>query len=862
MAVGPSSWEEPRGVRRKVSLARSGLVWELLWPRLVPLLGIVGLFLAAAHLDLFAGLEPWTHTAILVALALGLIGAVWWLFRRVHWPDRDNAARRLESDSGVPHRPLAAMQDTMAVGGNDPFATALWEAHRKREAERLAALHNRPPRPGVPAMDVRALRLVPLLLLVVAVVAAGGWRSDRLLTAISPAFPPPPPLVVELWVSPPAYTRKPPIYLDAKEPADGKQPVKVLRVPAGSKIAGFVDNVPGSRAPLLMIDDREVPFTSVSGAKYQIEATLDKGERLVVMVRGRERASWVIKLQADLPPTVEFMRDPVATERRETRIEYIAADDFGVAAVSARMRLHGTALTGLVGDEDPTWVTLELPLAGVGRTRVEDFLRQDLTPHPWAGLSVVMELVATDGAGQEGRSKAVQFTLPERRFSHPVARRIITLRKSLSQDPKGNRVLAGQGLLLLNSRPNDYKGDVVVHLGLRTAANRLATDKSGETIPDVQKLMWDLAVRLESDSLTDAQREFRDAQRELKDALDRGAPDPEIERLIQQLREAMDRMMREFAERMKDPAEREKAEREAQEMDPDRMMNSEDLQSMMDRAREMARNGQREEAKRMLEQMLKDMENMKPMLSDRQQGQRGQQGQQQQGRQMMNELDQMARQQNRLLGESERQQRGQQQGRQQGQQGQQGRQPGQQGQQPGQQQGQQRGQGRQPGQQGSPGDQLGDQQGNLRGRLGDFMGRFGDQPGDVPGSLGQSERAMRDAEDALRRGDYEGAARAQRRALDHLQQGMQDMAERMQRGPGNQQDRGEVQERQQADKRDPFGRSEGNYGDAIDTDDTKVPDRLERQRSREILDELRRRAGEPERPKPELDYIDRLLRQF
>ncbi len=861
MSVAPSSWEEPRGVRRKITLALSGLAWEAMWPRLVPLLCVIGLFLAAAHLDLFAGLEPWTHTGILVVLGLALIGGTWWLFRGFRWPQRESAARRLETDSGVPHRPLAALADSLAIGRNDPFAAALWEAHRKREAERLAALRNRAPRPGVPGLDRRAFRLVPLLLLIVAVVAAGGWRSDRLATALTPAFPPPPPLVVELWVSPPAYTRKPPIYLDSKEPADEKQPVKVLHVPVGSKIAGFVDNVPGSRAPILKIDDREVPFTSVSGAKYQVEAVLDRGQHLTVMVRGSERASWVVKLQADLPPTVEFTRDPVATERRETRIDYIAGDDFGVASISARMRLHGSALTGFVSDEDPQWATIDLPLAGTGRTRIEDFVRQDLTPHPWAGLPVVMELTATDAAGQQGRSKPIQFTLPERRFSHPVARRIIALRKGLSQDPQGNRVPAAQGLLVLNARPGDYKGDTVVHLGLRTAAARLASDKTGGSIPEVQQLMWDLALRLENDDLTDAQREFRDAQRELKDALDRGAPDPEIERLIQQLREAMDRMMREFAERMKDPAEREKAEREAQEMDPDQMMNSEDLQSMMDRAREMARNGQRDEAKRMLEQMLKDMENMKPMLSDRQQGQPGQQGQQQ-GRQMMNEMDQMARQQNKLLGESERQQRGQQgqrgdqQGRQQGQQGQQGQQQGQQGQRG---QGQQ---GRQPGQGTSPGDQLGGQQEALRRRLGDFMGRFGDQPGDVPGALGQSERAMRDAEEALRRGDYEGAARAQRRALDHLQQGMQDMAERMQRGPGNQQDRGEVQERRQAQNRDPFGRSEGNYGDTLDTDDNKVPDRLDRQRSREILEELRRRAGEPERPKPELDYIDRLLRQF
>jgi hypothetical protein len=37
---------------------------------------------------------------------------------------------------------------------------------------------------------------------------------------------------------------------------------------------------------------------------------------------------------------------------------------------------------------------------------------------------------------------------------------------------------------------------------------------------------------------------------------------------------------------------------------------------------------------------------------------------------------------------------------------------------------------------------------------------------------------------------------------------------------------------------------------------------MEMQRAREILQELRRRAGEIDRPQFERDYIDRLLRRF
>ena len=41
-----------------------------------------------------------------------------------------------------------------------------------------------------------------------------------------------------------------------------------------------------------------------------------------------------------------------------------------------------------------------------------------------------------------------------------------------------------------------------------------------------------------------------------------------------------------------------------------------------------------------------------------------------------------------------------------------------------------------------------------------------------------------------------------------------------------------------------------------------MPLELDRQRSREILDELRRRSGDMGRPKEELDYIDRLMKIY
>ena len=849
---------ESFGVERKIGLARASLAWEGLWPRLMPLAAFVALFIAAAHLDLFAGLDPWIHTGILTVLGLGFAGLAFVLLRRFHWPTRDAAIRRLERDSGVAHRPLVAVQDKMASGQSDPMASALWQAHRRREAQRLSGLANKPPQSTLALLDGWALRIVPLLALVVAVVIAGGWRSDRMMAAFTPAFPPPPPIVANLWIAPPAYTGKPPIYLDMAEHD------KMLRVPIGSKIAGFVDDTRGRRPPKLFVDGKDFEFSTVSKGKYQVEQTITSGTEIALEARGDQQARWKLHVIPDLAPTVEFSR-AVGVDKWSTKVDYIAGDDFGITGVQLQIRLHGSVLgSDMLTDEDePEVMRVDLPVPS-GAKKVTDSFVRDLTSSPWAGLKVTMMLFATDALGQKGRSSVQTFLLPERVFNDPTARALIVLRKQLTRDPKALRSDVIDGMTMIGNSPKSYRDDPVVQLGLRMGGWRLAESGDKEHIGEAQKLLWDLAMRLENGSVNDAQRQLEQARQDLRDAMQRQAGDEEIEKLIQQLYSAMDRWQKEMADKMQDPEERRRMMEQAEKMDPGNTITGDDLQKMLDKIREMAKNGDREGAKRALEELRKMMENATPMMA--QPGQKGQRGQQQQGqqgqgnqqgREMMNQLDRMARRENQLLGESERQ--GRQQQGQQGQQGQRGQQ-GQQGQQG------QPGQGQQPGQgDGQWGEgQRGQQQG-LRSQLGEFMKKLDENGMPIPEALGRAERSMREAEEALKNGDPREASRAQRRALDNLQQGMGDMAEQMRnnRGPGNNQDAAEIEDREKkSEDRDPLGRSDGNYGDSVDSGTDKVPLEIDRQKSREILDELRRRAGDMQRPKEELDYIDRLLKTY
>ena len=114
---------------------------------------------------------------------------------------------------------------------------------------------------------------------------------------------------------------------------------------------------------------------------------------------------------------------------------------------------------------------------------------------------------------------------------------------------------------------------------------------------------------------------------------------------------------------------------------------------------------------------------------------------------------------------------------------------------------------------------------------------------------------MENAQRALEQGDTNTALGDQSEALEQMRQGAQKMAEDARK---NGQSRfGE----NNTDQRDPLGRPQRFQGpDAGNS--VKVPDEIDMQRAREILEELRRRLSDPARPTFELDYIERLLRRF
>jgi hypothetical protein len=244
--------------------------------------------------------------------------------------------------------------------------------------------------------------------------------------------------------------------------------------------------------------------------------------------------------------------------------------------------------------------------------------------------------------------------------------------------------------------------------------------------------------------------------------------------------------------------------------------------------------------------------------------------------QAMRDLEDMAREQQNLRdetyreGQNRRMQQGERSSPRQGQRQQGQRQRGQQGQQGQQGEGQEQAENGQGGENEDPLG-LGQRQQALRERLQELQRRMQGMGMEGEEGLGEAEGAMREAEGALGQGEDGPAVDAQGRALEGLRRGMQGMAQQMQQmqqgqgneqagdqpGPGDPQGRGRVTER----NNDPLGRPVRNR------DWTPGPELLGRdnrspaQRAQQILEELRRKLGDPTRPLEELEYFERLLRR-
>src|SRR5476649_2085958 len=101
-------------LRKAISRAQWAILWEHMWPSVVAVATLFGLFLSVSWLGLWLWLPPVPRVVVLalfgVATTLALIPVL-----RLRFPSRADALQRVDQTTGVPHRPATAMSDRIAT---------------------------------------------------------------------------------------------------------------------------------------------------------------------------------------------------------------------------------------------------------------------------------------------------------------------------------------------------------------------------------------------------------------------------------------------------------------------------------------------------------------------------------------------------------------------------------------------------------------------------------------------------------------------------------------------------------------------------------------------------------------------------
>ncbi len=792
-----------------------------------------------------APLSSWVQQGISAA---AIAGAIFFFIRGARaftWPARTETDLRLQEQSGVRHRPLSALDDTLA-GTRGGETRALWDKSRDALPAAIAKLKPALPRPVLALADPAALRIFAVLTLIIGIVMAGNAWQPRLRAGIWPFSFSPTGLaqsdVATLTITPPAYTDRETIIIKGVAKRDDA-PIDIAE---GSIIKAHVTG--GFGTPYLHMDETEIALEPLDDHSHRLETPIVPGSALSITQTLLKRVAVPYRVIADAEPAIRQDGDVAVLSRGELRIPLILNDDYGVRDLQVRLDIDASATV------KPKIGTSYDEIRAVMTKGGEDVKIQpvyNLAFHPWAGLPVRLTFLATDDKGQAAILKPITLVLPERTFNNKVAAHIAGVRKDIIQDPEGDTTRYANALIEIASRPQLYDGDLNTHLALSAAIFRLRYSPGLDTAKALVPLLWDVAVHIEDGDSSKAMRDLQEARENLEAALnDPNTSDEQLAALMQKLQDALQRYFQEMAQDM----QRRMQDGAPPPMIPPEMLSQmispQDLQTFLAQLQAQALSGDKDAAREMLSRLSRMMDMMNAGMSGKMPEDVQAMGE------ALNTLQDIIDGQKDVLDETRAQMP---------------QEPNipstgdpvmddilkrlMHGDSPAPRSAEQ-----QEKMQQALGQCKGGQEG-LRNTLGNLMQDVGEKTGKVPGNMGKAEQEMRQSSAALESMDPGKAAGHQEQTLEHLQQAKEELSQQMQQrlsqmsgmsmgGSGM--------------KTDPLGRPYGQDSgkNPLLGEKVKIPDESDRKKIEAILNTLREKSGDMTRPQEELDYYRRLLKQF
>lgn len=514
--------------------ARRVLWIERAWiPMRWPLL-LLALYILAALARLPQSLPDWLHLVV----EAGFIGSAGWLavrgLRKIPSASDALADRRIERDSHLAYQPLMTLTDRPAYAGSGE-QSAVWSRHVERVTAALPPLRVALPRPPMTPSERAATYIVPVAIAMAALLA-GHHTPSRLHAGFIPgvdddSVPLP---QIQAWIDRPSYAAGAPVFLSS-----GVQ-TGTIKVPEGATLNATITASHGRPA---LHGVSSVVQSRLDQQSWNEHGTLEKSGTIILTARGRTLGSWRVTVEPDLPPVVTWDGKPgPQKDDWRTGLPWQVRQAYGVASLEVEITIPGSLRV------------LRVPIQLDGQPKdAKGLARPDLSSDAFAGMMVEGRLHAKSISGRESYSDKVKFRIGERKFSDPLARALIALRRRLILSHE-HTSQASEELKLLTQTTNVH--GVWATMGLAIAS--LQPDAPDGSALEVPGILWSLSLYLDDlkrdgPEIAEAAAEVRSAQAGVQQQLDhmqsmgeKGhslAEQEELQRRTQALKDALNHRM-------------------------------------------------------------------------------------------------------------------------------------------------------------------------------------------------------------------------------------------------------------------------------------------------------------------------------
>ena len=895
-----------------VRRALASLYWERYAPIFALAVAIIFVFLVGAFSGVWERVGDPLRFVFLIAAFAFLVRAIL-KARQKQRPNLSTARRRVETDSNIKHRPLDVLEDRPAV------SEAAWPAHYQKAREAAEKLRPAKWRHALKPIDPYFLRFVLPCALGLAMMVGYGDNYERLRRSLTPTWQSainPSNVTYEAWVDPPEYTGRPPLYFKDKRKID---------VPEGSEFVARISGVKDAPRlklgrkylKLKRLGPKSFEARAILKDKTTARWRIGTKEKKWTLNVLRDTAPYVVFEElpkADKRDRLAFtysFEDDYGIETFELKMRLLTEDEtlaqksssvvIPLSSSTAKRAEEADAAIDLTKHEWAGRKVAAVLVVTDGRGQTDEsqesfFIVPDkIFVEPLAKAIIEQRNLVIAGSGDYAPEPA-DYDRENSLNNDTDGADFDTYQPEFRLDRAPAQIQRAAVLIdVLTDKPAGIFSDPAIFMGLKNVHSRLRYGRQASDLRGIPEDLWRIAFRAEFGVLGTALEEMREAKQALQDGMARRAPEREIDTLFDRYDQAVERYMEEL--RRKAIEDGNIADAEGGGGGGGR--NADEIEALLKAIEEANKAGDTEGARKALARLAELLENMEIQLSRGGSGESGEGMAGEMSEEMKKSLEDLAdllgdqrelqdetrQAENEAGGEGE-EDGGEQQG------GSEGQQSG--GQQDGGQEsgGQQQGEGAlSPGELAARQGALQDALDALEGALpeegegdaltngsgggsalneegeedgqgsggredpeSDNRGGGGEEQQDAAEALAEAGEAMRESQSRLQEGDLAGANDAQAEAIQALRRAGQAMAD-----SGRQQGSGEGGT-EEAENEDPLGRN--NLGGNADESEADLDTRDDATKSRELREELRRRAAEQERNKEEREYLERLLKRF